>query len=69
MEKQLTERQQEVFQYLLDYYNTNGYPPTQTVMAEHFGWASQNAAGDHLRAIAKKGWLINRGQRGYYPKI
>lgn len=61
--KDLTPRQKEVLGFVASFSADNGYPPTRADIAKHFGWASPNAAEDHLRAIAKKGAVfIVRGR-------
>lgn len=53
----LTKRQQEIFNYLLEFITSNGAPPTRVEIAEHFGFKSPNAAEDHLKALDKKGHI------------
>jgi len=52
--KPLTQRQQEIFDFILDRMTINGAPPTRVEIAEHFGFKSPNAAEDHLKALDKK---------------
>jgi repressor LexA len=54
----LTDRQSQVLGFVMDFAKTNGYPPTRKDIAQHFGWKSANAAEDHLRAIARKGYIF-----------
>lgn len=66
MKRGITARQHEVLTYVSDYIAEHGYPPTLREIASHFGWASSLAAGDHLRALEKKGFItrtpmISRG--------
>ncbi len=51
----LTERQQEVLDFLTDTMARGGRPPTLREIAAHFGWASDNAARQHLRLLRQKG--------------
>ena len=61
--KDLTPRQKEVLAFVTSFSADNGMPPTRADIAKHFGWASANAAEDHLRAIARKGAVfILRGK-------
>ncbi len=55
MSKQLTKRQREVLAFLKDCMHKNGIIPTSREIQEHFGFASQTAAMDHLRALERKG--------------
>ncbi len=56
MEK-LTKRQGEILQYIIDYLDDNGMPPTRMDIAGTFGFKSPNAAEEHLRTLARKGHI------------
>ena len=51
----LTTRQQEILDFIKDYLNDTGFPPTRSEIAEKMGFKSPNAAEEHLRALARKG--------------
>ncbi len=51
--KGLTERQQEIAQFIERYFDENGYAPSLRDIGNHFGF-SPKAAYDHLRALEKK---------------
>lgn len=53
----LTERQQQILQFIRDSLEAMGYPPTRAEIARAFRFASANAAEDHLRALARKGLI------------
>ncbi len=53
----LTDRQQEVLDFLRDYQGEEGVYPSTREIQEHFGFASQTAAMSHLRALERKGAL------------
>ena len=55
--KNLTKRQSEIFNYIKNEIENNGYPPTRSEISKTFGFKSPNAAEDHLRALKKKGVL------------
>jgi repressor LexA len=55
----LTDRQQEVLDYISHTQETVGVMPSTREIQEHFGFASQTAAVNHLRALEKKG-IIQR---------
>jgi repressor LexA len=55
----LTQRQQEVLDYITRTQATAGLIPSTREIQEHFGFASQTAAVNHLRALEKKG-IIQR---------
>jgi repressor LexA len=54
---QLTERQEEIFQYIYEHINENHYPPTLREIADHFKLSSTNGVNDHLAALERKGYL------------
>lgn len=62
----LTPRQQEILDYIRSHQETLGVPPTRAEIARAFGFASVNAAEDHVKALAKKGllWLEHGSARG-----
>ncbi|WP_415035652.1 transcriptional repressor LexA [Azonexus sp.] len=51
----LTARQQEILDFIKNNLETLGAPPTRAEIASAFGFASPNAAEDHLKALARKG--------------
>ena len=56
MRKNLTNRQQKVLDFIIDYLKDVGYPPTIREVASEFGISSKGAY-DHLVAIEKKGYI------------
>lgn len=54
----LTARQQEILDFIRNRLETLGFPPTRADIAEAFGFASHNAAEEHLKALAKKGVIV-----------
>ena len=57
MPDMLTERQQQILDYITDSINARGFPPTLREIGEHFGIRSTNGVNDHLKALEKKGYL------------
>lgn len=53
----LTDRQREVLGFVRAHVAEHNYPPTTRELCAHFGFASTNAASDHLRALERKGYL------------
>jgi repressor LexA len=53
----LTERQTEVLDLIRRQLAEAGLPPTRAEIARTLGFRSPNAAEDHLRALARKGYL------------
>ncbi|MBQ0052033.1 MAG: transcriptional repressor LexA [Treponema sp.] len=60
--KQITERQQEVLNFISGYSKENNYPPTVREIGEHFG-ISLRAVQDHVAALQKKGYLSQSQKR------
>jgi len=54
----LTLRQQEILDFIKNSLETLGAPPTRMEISSAFGFASPNAAEDHLKALAKKGAIV-----------
>ena len=54
----LTPRQQEILDFIRNSLEVLGAPPTRAEIANAFGFASHNAAEEHLRALAKKGIIV-----------
>lgn len=54
----LTPRQQEILDFIRNSVEVLGAPPTRAEIANAFGFASHNAAEEHLRALAKKGAIV-----------
>ena len=71
MKGKLTPRQQIVFDFVTEYIDTNGMPPTVREIAEGLGFKSPNSVQEHLRLIEKKGYLeLKRGiARGIFPVV
>ncbi|MBS1189035.1 MAG: SOS-response transcriptional repressor, LexA [Rhodocyclaceae bacterium] len=54
----LTPRQQEILDFIRNTLEVLGAPPTRAEISRAFGFASPNAAEDHLKALAKKGAIV-----------
>jgi repressor LexA len=54
----LTLRQQEIVDFIKNNIEILGAPPTRAEICQSFGFASPNAAEDHLKALAKKGVIV-----------
>jgi repressor LexA len=54
----LTPRQQEILDFIRNTLEVLGAPPTRAEIANAFGFASHNAAEEHLKALAKKGSIV-----------
>lgn len=53
----LTARQQQIFDLIKEKISDTGMPPTRAEIANFFGFKSANAAEEHLKALAKKGFI------------
>jgi repressor LexA len=53
----LTDRQQQILDFISRSIAKRGYPPTLREIGSHFGIRSTNGVNDHLRALEKKGYL------------
>jgi repressor LexA len=51
----LTDRQQRVLDFIIEFMRAEGFPPTRAEICEALGFRSPNAAEDHLRVLVKKG--------------
>ena len=58
MADDLTPRQREILDFIRNSLEVLGAPPTRVEIAGAFGFASPNAAEDHLKALAKKGAIV-----------
>ncbi len=56
----LTDRQQQVLEFIDTTQRASGVVPSTREIQEHFGFASQTAAVNHLRALEKKGAIHRR---------
>ena len=50
----LTKRQQEILQFIRQFMDAEGFPPTRAEIARALGFLSVNAAEDHLKALVRK---------------
>lgn len=53
----LTARQQEVLDFIRQYYQENGICPSSRILQAQFGFASQTAAMGHIDKLVRKGHL------------
>lgn len=51
----LTEKQSLVYEFIKQFIDSKGLPPTRAEIAKGLGFRSVNAAVDHLRVLQKKG--------------
>lgn len=58
--EQPTERQQQVFDFIISYIDTNGCPPTLREISNHIGTKGTATAIGHLDALERKGYINRR---------
>ncbi len=54
--KHLTEKQKRIYEFLVEFIKSHGYPPTMREIGGYFGFLWSAARG-HLRALEKKGLI------------
>jgi len=57
MQNRLTARQRQVLDLVHQFIDESGMPPTRAEIATALGFRSANAAEEHLRALARKGFI------------
>ncbi|MFV9997939.1 MAG: transcriptional repressor LexA [Arsenophonus endosymbiont of Dermacentor nuttalli] len=64
--KELTLRQQQVYDLVREHISQTGMPPTRAEIASSLGFRSPNAAEEHLKALARKGVIeiVSGASRG-----
>jgi repressor LexA len=71
MSEPLTQRQQEILDYLKESQRLRGVMPSTREIQQSFGFASQTAAMSHLRALERKGAiqrLPNKARAVVFPE-
>jgi repressor LexA len=63
MSASLSNRQQQVLEYIQSFQLNHGFSPSHREIAAHFGFSSPNAAMDHIKALRAKGALAASGRR------
>lgn len=58
---ELTPRQQNILDFVQEFQEKHGFPPSIREIGEFFGIRSTNGVSDHLRALEKKGFLTRSG--------
>ncbi len=55
--EELPKGQARVLQMITEFLHDSGFPPTRAEIAQALGFRSPNAAEEHLRALARKGFI------------
>jgi repressor LexA len=60
---ELTQRQKQVFEFILRTIQEKGYAPSIVEIGRKFKISSTNGVNDHLKALEKKGYIRRAGRR------
>lgn len=65
----LTKKQKQVYDFIVDYLEENGYSPTQVEIQAHFGFKSLGSVQDYIRYLKTAGMLESDSNsvRGLVP--
>lgn len=65
----LTKKQKQVYDYIVEYLDENGYSPTQMEIKEHFGFKSLGSVQDYIRYLKNADYIENdtNSVRGLTP--
>jgi len=58
--QQLTHKQQQFFDYIIDYKKENGIWPTYREIADEFGYKSPNSVTQNIQALLNKNYLVRK---------
>ena len=62
MARDLTERQQAIYQFIAQHIRRYGFPPTVREIGEEFGIASPNGVVVNLKALERKGVITREAK-------
>ncbi len=60
MSKEITEIQKKILLFIVEYLNSNGYPPTLSDIADKFGYRNRATVQQHLLALEKKNYITRK---------
>jgi repressor LexA len=63
MAQALTDRQQEILDFIRSWTKEHRYPPTLREIGRHMNIRSTNGVSDHLRALERKGYLLREDMK------
>lgn len=63
--KSLTDKQTQLWEYIVEYINDYSRFPSYAEMQDEFGYTSTNSIYQHLSALDKKNYLIKNGRGNY----
>ena len=67
--KVITKKQQELYDFILEFWIENAHAPSHQDIKEEFKLKSDNSINKQLQSVTKKGYLINLNKRGYIPTV
>lgn len=62
MARELTKKQEQIFQYVMEYCQREGFPPSIREIGRDFNISSLRGVTIHLDALAKKGYISRSNQ-------
>lgn len=62
---QLTRKQKEFYNYIVDFKNEHSLWPTYREIADEFGFKSPNSVTQNIKALLRKGYLVKTGEDEY----
>ncbi|MEJ2078859.1 MAG: transcriptional repressor LexA [Acidobacteriota bacterium] len=65
----LTQRQQQILEFIESYLDSRGYSPSMEEIANHFGIASLNAIHKHLKVLEERGFIHRLSNRARSIRI
>lgn len=68
---QLTRKQKEFFDFIVEYRNEHDVWPTYREIADHFGYRSPNSVTQNIQALLKKEYLVRSEEEEYdlHPRV
>ncbi len=63
--KSLTDKQQQLWEFIVNHFEDYGQFPGYAEMQEEFGYSSSNSIYQHLSSLEKKNYLIKHGRGNY----
>lgn len=61
LQRPLTDKQETIYEYFIDYAEEHGDMPTFREIMEHLGFKSTSSVHAHVQALVKKGYLEKAG--------
>lgn len=65
MRAPLTDQQNKIYGFIVEYTREHNYPPTIREIMNNFGYKSNNSVVTHLKNLREKGYITNAGRQGH----